>query len=109
MICSSSLVNSGWGILRQLLRHSAYYYNSQTARASPSVSKRFRAGWHTIEGVLSDFDPGFDPGFDPLVREWFERRFGTPTEPQQRGWPVIRAGDDVLISAPTGSGKTLAA
>jgi len=26
-----------------------------------------------------------------------------------RGWPEIRAGRDVLISAPTGSGKTLAA
>ena len=33
----------------------------------------------------------------------------SPTEPQLRGWPVIRAGEDVLISAPTGSGKTLAA
>ena len=32
-----------------------------------------------------------------------------PTEPQIRGWPPIRAGGDVLISAPTGSGKTLAA
>ena len=46
--------------------------------------------------------------FDPLVQEWFER-LGPPTEPQLRGWPVIRAGEDVLISAPTGSGKTLAA
>ena len=45
----------------------------------------------------------------PLVREWFFSAFGTPTEPQARGWPAIRAGDDVLISAPTGSGKTLAA
>src|SRR5262249_53505158 len=32
-----------------------------------------------------------------------------PTEPQTLGWPEIRAGRDVLISAPTGSGKTLAA
>jgi Lhr-like helicase len=32
-----------------------------------------------------------------------------PTEPQVQGWPLIRAGQDVLISAPTGSGKTLAA
>lgn len=31
------------------------------------------------------------------------------TEPQELGWPEIRAGRDVLISAPTGSGKTLAA
>ena len=48
-------------------------------------------------------------GFDPLVVEWFERRFTAPTEPQILGWPEIRAGRDVLISAPTGSGKTLAA
>ncbi len=48
--------------------------------------------------------------FDPLIREWFTRRFpGGPTEPQTLGWPVIRSGRDVLISAPTGSGKTLAA
>ncbi len=45
----------------------------------------------------------------PLVQEWFVRRFSTPTEPQELGWPVIRAGKPVLISAPTGSGKTLAA
>jgi ATP-dependent Lhr-like helicase len=48
-------------------------------------------------------------GFDPLTAEWFVTRFGCATEPQLRGWPEIRAGHDVLISAPTGSGKTLAA
>src|SRR5579875_3048047 len=45
----------------------------------------------------------------PLVAEWFVRRFGTPTEPQELGWPLIRDSRPVLISAPTGSGKTLAA
>ena len=45
----------------------------------------------------------------PLVREWFTARFGTPTEPQEQGWPHILAGHTTLISAPTGSGKTLAA
>jgi ATP-dependent helicase Lhr and Lhr-like helicase len=45
----------------------------------------------------------------PLVAEWFVRRFGTPTEPQEQGWPYILAGRTTLISAPTGSGKTLAA
>ena len=47
--------------------------------------------------------------FHPLLREWFQARTWTPTQPQIQGWPLIRAGRDVLISAPTGSGKTLAA
>jgi len=47
--------------------------------------------------------------FDPKVRQWFEQNFKTVTEPQRLGWPEIRAGHDVLISAPTGSGKTLSA
>ena len=46
--------------------------------------------------------------FHPAVRAWFEGRFPDgPTEPQQRGWPQIRAGRDTLVAAPTGSGKTL--
>jgi ATP-dependent Lhr-like helicase len=45
----------------------------------------------------------------PLVAEWFVGRFGSPTEPQEQGWPEILAGRTTLISAPTGSGKTLAA
>src|SRR5215831_15431124 len=45
----------------------------------------------------------------PLVQEWFVQRFGTPTEPQEQGWPHILARRTTLISAPTGSGKTLAA
>ncbi len=45
----------------------------------------------------------------PLVAEWFIHKFGTPTEPQELGWPHILAGRTTLISAPTGSGKTLAA
>src|SRR6202165_1152926 len=45
----------------------------------------------------------------PLVAEWFVKKFGTPTEPQELGWPHILAGRTTLISAPTGSGKTLAA
>src|SRR6266567_3867118 len=45
----------------------------------------------------------------PLVAEWFTNKFGTPTEPQELGWPHILAGRTTLISAPTGSGKTLAA
>src|SRR5437660_10165581 len=45
----------------------------------------------------------------PLVRDWFVQKFGTPTEPQEQGWPHILSGRTTLISAPTGSGKTLAA
>src|SRR5438045_1363279 len=45
----------------------------------------------------------------PVVQEWFVRKFGTPTEPQEQGWPHILARRTTLISAPTGSGKTLAA
>src|ERR1700676_726668 len=47
--------------------------------------------------------------FHPAVARWFEQTFGSPTEPQARGWPEIHSGRHVLISAPTGSGKTLAA
>jgi len=48
-------------------------------------------------------------GFDPLVADWFRAEFAEATAPQRLGWPLIRAGRDVLISAPTGAGKTLAA
>ena len=47
--------------------------------------------------------------FHPVVARWFDQIFGSPTEPQARGWPAIQSGRHVLISAPTGSGKTLAA
>ena len=47
--------------------------------------------------------------FHPVVARWFDQTFGSPTEPQARGWPAIQSGRHVLISAPTGSGKTLAA
>jgi ATP-dependent Lhr-like helicase len=47
--------------------------------------------------------------FHPVIAQWFERKFGTPTEPQERGWPAIQSGAHTLIAAPTGSGKTLAA
>jgi ATP-dependent Lhr-like helicase len=46
--------------------------------------------------------------FHPAVRDWLQARFGAPTPAQREGWPLIHAGENVLIAAPTGSGKTLA-
>ena len=57
---------------------------------------------------MSSLPPSLDWAH-PLVRDWFVQKFGTPTEPQEQGWPHILAGHTTLISAPTGSGKTLAA
>lgn len=47
--------------------------------------------------------------FSPIVRDWFVKNVGIPSEPQKRGWPEIASGSNVLICAPTGSGKTFAA
>ena len=47
--------------------------------------------------------------FHPVIRQWFEERFGQPTEAQAQGWPAVAQGRHTLIAAPTGSGKTLAA
>ncbi|MBV9533178.1 MAG: DEAD/DEAH box helicase, partial [Bradyrhizobium sp.] len=47
--------------------------------------------------------------FHPSVAAWFHQQFGVPTPPQAEAWPLIKAGQNVLIAAPTGSGKTLAA
>ena len=58
---------------------------------------------------MSLFSPANLDWAHPLIRDWFVERFGTPTEPQEQGWPYILARRTTLISAPTGSGKTLAA
>ena len=47
--------------------------------------------------------------FHPEIQRWFDRRFRTPTDVQERSWPRIAAGEHLLITAPTGSGKTLTA
>ena len=45
----------------------------------------------------------------PYFAEWFERKFKKLTLPQKYSIPLIKKGNNVLITAPTGSGKTLAA
>lgn len=81
---------------------------SSAAKASAVETAAVVVGSKTpIRRVVSADDPM--SWAHPLVREWFTNKFGTPTEPQQLGWPHIVEGRSVLISAPTGSGKTLSA
>ena len=47
--------------------------------------------------------------FHPELRRWFAQRYPSPTEIQQRAWPIVAKGQHTLITAPTGSGKTLTA
>jgi len=70
----------------------------RTAPATPHADTPARPHAHTVLHR-----------FHPAVNHWFEQRFGTPTAPQELGWPAIQSGAHTLIAAPTGSGKTLAA
>lgn len=47
--------------------------------------------------------------FEKTTAEWFEHTIGEPTPVQKEAWPLIAAGEHVLVSAPTGTGKTLSA
>src|SRR5262249_55623493 len=69
--------------------------------ALPSLALPFQLGYGI--NVTQSFQ------FHPAVAQWFEHKFGTPTAPQELGWPAIQSGAHTLIAAPTGSGKTLAA
>ena len=51
----------------------------------------------------------FPKAFHPAVSAWFEASFQAPTPIQERAWPLLAEGRDVLVAAPTGSGKTLCA
>ena len=42
--------------------------------------------------------------FHPVISQWFKEKFGSPTEPQERGWPAIQSGAHTLIAAPTAVG-----
>ena len=42
------------------------------------------------------------------ARTWFRDRIGEPTSAQRLAWPVVAAGENLLLCTPTGSGKTLA-
>src|SRR5215472_15371381 len=84
----------------------------QEGRRAPSLANGgFAVEWKG-KAMKAESELPLSPGLEwahPLVRDWFVRRFLTPTEPQVQGWPHILAGETTLISAPTGSGKTLAA
>ena len=59
------------------MRDAGAHHSGRPGRAPP------RAGPYAVAAVLETFHP--------LVRRWFERRFGEPTEPQALGWPEIAA------------------
>jgi len=69
--------------------------------ATQRAGKRGRRESRGANAALRDFHP--------IVREWFTETLGTPSSPQQGGWPAIASGENALILAPTGTGKTLAA
>jgi ATP-dependent helicase Lhr and Lhr-like helicase len=54
------------------------------------------------ESVFQMFSP-------PMIQALKERGFDSPTEPQVKLFPIVRAGKNALLMAPTGTGKTEAA
>jgi len=60
-----------------------------------------RAPNRGVDGPLPDAE-------SPVAR-WFRETFQTPSPPQAAAWPLIEAGESVLIVSPTGTGKTFAA
>jgi ATP-dependent Lhr-like helicase len=67
---------------------------------------------HPTESAVADNteNHGALANFREPVRAWFLNRFpGGPTPAQTLAWPLIAAGEHVLLVSPTGTGKTLAA
>ena len=67
-------------------------------------ARKTRRGAVAAKAAAAALEP-----FHPIVRDWFSRTLGAPSDPQRAGWPAIGRGDHTLILAPTGTGKTLAA
>jgi len=74
----------------------------------PTQREPLSGGSGGDRAIASPPESALEP-FGPIAREWFARRFGTPTPVQREGWPRIARGAHTLLIAPTGSGKTLAA
>ncbi len=58
------------------------------------------------ESTASETLPG---EFEPYVKDWFNSRFDSLSDPQKHSFDLIHEGKNSLICAPTGSGKTLSA
>jgi len=54
-----------------------------------------------------NFFPTSEAALDSLpaaMAEWFRVHVGSPTPVQRGAWPLIRRGENVLLSASTGTG-----
>src|SRR4051812_18696007 len=71
--------------------------------------RRDRSGHDVTADLAEQLSAAALRPFHPLVRAWFRETLGTPSAPQQQGWPAIARGEHTLILAPTGTGKTLSA
>ncbi len=105
------------GLLKYIDPHSPIDRRIEKAREQAGreqvVPRKLPVDWEKIKQVLSpamnDETGGALSLFHPLIRAWFLRSVGRPTEVQERAWPEIARGSHVLVSAPTGTGKTFAA
>jgi ATP-dependent Lhr-like helicase len=47
------------------------------------------------------------PFLDDIVAQWFNNKYSSLSDPQQKAIPLIHNKQNVLVSSPTGTGKTL--